>query len=283
MLAQRYRRIGRNPRAQPGDRLVLEGKPPADELVQDDAEGPDVGARVDVLRAAKLLGRHVHRRAHDGRRGREPCVPRPISAGLGRLGDAEVEHLHETRPVGLRREKEVRRLQVAMDEAEPVRLGDGFHPLEHVVDRLCDRQRLALLEEIAEVRPRQVLHHHVRETVFQRADVHHADHVGALEVDRRTGLAEKPAHRLRPDGEVAAQHLDGDLLTELDVAGGEDDPHSAGAEHALDLELAADDVPQLRETLELRRRVTGRFDGHVSRYQTARDLFERRELVPRAP
>ena len=44
------------------------------------------------------------------------------------------------------REEEVRRLEIAVDDAERVRLGDGLAGLEDVVDGVVDGERAALLE-----------------------------------------------------------------------------------------------------------------------------------------
>ena len=47
-----------------------EGRLPGEELVEHDAERPDVGAAVDVLGGAHLLGRHVERRPEGAWRSR---------------------------------------------------------------------------------------------------------------------------------------------------------------------------------------------------------------------
>ena len=69
------------------------GHRPREQLEEDDAERPDVGARVDVARRAHLLGRHVERRAEHRPRLREAAADAAAGA-RDRLGDAEVEHLH---------------------------------------------------------------------------------------------------------------------------------------------------------------------------------------------
>ena len=66
-----------------------------------------------------------------------------------RLRDPEVEHLHAGRAVGAAGEEQVRRLEVAVHDAGRVRLGDGLARLEHVVDRLLERQRPALAPALA--------------------------------------------------------------------------------------------------------------------------------------
>ena len=88
---------------------------PGDHLVQDDAEGIDVRPRVDPV-SLDLFGRHVLGAAHE-------------QAGLGKvfalglrdvLHEAEVEHFDEVRLVAVLDEEDVRRLEVAVDDAERV-------------------------------------------------------------------------------------------------------------------------------------------------------------------
>ena len=50
-------------------------------------------------------------------------------------------------------EKEVRGLEVAVDHAERVRLGQRLGGLEHVVDRELDGEAPLVLEELLEVLP----------------------------------------------------------------------------------------------------------------------------------
>ena len=95
---------------------ALKGSSPGDQVVEEDAAGVEVAARVDRL-AGGLLGRHVRGRARpaadDGERraGRALLTGPRVDALVGRslaledLGDAEVEHLDEVGPglVGCRR------------------------------------------------------------------------------------------------------------------------------------------------------------------------------------
>ena len=93
-------------------RRALEWRPPGEHLVEDRAQGVDVGGGGDVRgRAAGLLGGHVAGRPHD--------VARPRQAGLAlhQLGQAEVGDLRDA----LLGQHDVGRLEVAMDD--PVLVG----------------------------------------------------------------------------------------------------------------------------------------------------------------
>src|SRR4029077_18308710 len=85
-----------------GDAVVVvvarEGGTAGDHLVEDDTQGPDVGARVDLL-AADLLGRHVAGGADGGAVAGQARL-------VGQLGDAEIDDLHPA----VRRHDDVRRL-----------------------------------------------------------------------------------------------------------------------------------------------------------------------------
>ena len=131
-------------------------------LEQHRAERPDVRALVHRS-AARLLGRHVGGRAenhpdlrHRGRRERRRIRRIGTRAGrrVHRFREPEVEHLHRA----VRADFDVRRLQVAMDDALLVR---GFEGLR---DLLRDRQRVgkrdrAMRDAIGERRALDQLEH----------------------------------------------------------------------------------------------------------------------------
>ena len=104
-----------------GCRPTVEHHSPGQHLVEDAAERPDVGARVD-RQPARLLGTHVRGRAEDhagasSRRGDGGLSSGPGRISLERLCQAEIEHLDEA----IRATFDVGRLQVAMDDAFLVR------------------------------------------------------------------------------------------------------------------------------------------------------------------
>src|SRR6185437_300097 len=106
--------------------LALERRLAGEELVEHDPERVEIRARVD-LAAARLLGREVLRRADD-------------RARLGQLArararDPEVRDLDSTLAV----DEDVVRLDVAVDDAVPVREAQRREDLARVLDRDVDR------------------------------------------------------------------------------------------------------------------------------------------------
>ena len=105
------------------DRLqVTVRRGPGQGLVEHDAERPDVGAVIEVLLAARLLGRHVEGRSEHGAGAREAAALGDGElVGLD-LGDAEVQQLDDDVAVLALREEEVGRLDVPVHDARLVRL-----------------------------------------------------------------------------------------------------------------------------------------------------------------
>ena len=89
--SQRRRIAVENDRAEQDDRVGVERHAARQESIQDDAERPDVGARVDVPRRRELLGRHVRNGPDDHLSlGRAPLARRHV----GNLAShTEVENL----------------------------------------------------------------------------------------------------------------------------------------------------------------------------------------------
>ena len=70
------------------DALAGEGEAPGEHLVHDGGERELIGARVDLARAARLLGRHVLRRAE------QHALAGERDRGGAHLRDPEVAQLH---------------------------------------------------------------------------------------------------------------------------------------------------------------------------------------------
>ena len=115
---------------------------PCGHLVDDRAECEDVGPRVGVT-SFELLGRHVVQRPDDralfgDRVGRPRRGDRAARDRIRRphLRDAEVEQLDAGA-----RQHDVRRLQIAMDDALAMGMVERIGDLDRVAKCLLDRKR----------------------------------------------------------------------------------------------------------------------------------------------
>ncbi len=171
--------------------LARKGRPPGQQLVDQRAQGEDVGAGVHLL-AAGLLRGHVGQ--CPGQRAARRARPGPAGPGGGQVvegraarGQAEVEHL-DPAAAG---DHHVRRLDVAVHEAARVGLGQGLGHLRGQVEDALElkRRRLGQLRQRA---ARHVLHgdEALRAlAAVQLVDlVDHRD-VGVVEGRGRPGLA----------------------------------------------------------------------------------------------
>ncbi len=96
-----------------------------EQLVQEDTQGIDVGARVDGRRiAARLLGAHVRERPDE--LADASAARRRASIGIARVRDAEVEHLGLAEGI----DEDVVGLEIAMHDALLVGVLDGFCELD---------------------------------------------------------------------------------------------------------------------------------------------------------
>ena len=171
--------------------------------------------------AARLLGREVLRGADD----------RADLGHVGRVrgaGDAEVGHLEDA--VGA--DQHVVRLDVAVDDAAPVRVLEPGQRLLGVADRLALGQRRVGVDLVLQRLAVDVLH---RDVVLAAglAAVVDGDDVGVRQAGRRPGL---PAEAL--DEPLVArvplgQDLDGDPAVERLVGGEVDVGHPARSDPSL--------------------------------------------------
>ena len=214
---------------QAGAARAFEGAAAGDHLVDDRAEGEDVGAGVGVARL-ELLGRHVRHRAEQRPLFRQRLLLRGV-VGAERLRlvlrQAEVEHLRPRL-----REHDVARLEIAMDDAEAVRGVERAGDVDRHAERLAQRQRPAR-DRVGERLPFEVLHDQVVDAVLMADVVERAD-VRMVQPRDRARLAVEALAQLRARGEMRGQDLDGDVAVETRVAGAIDLAHAAGAERGDD-------------------------------------------------
>jgi hypothetical protein len=204
-----------------------ERRAPGDHLVEHHADRVDVGGGGRRL-AADLLGSQVLGSAGD----------HAVGATLAeRLGQAEVDQLDEVGAAALALDDHVLRRQVAVDDVA------GVGRLEGIEDLRGDAGGARPAEVVAgqhpgQARPAQPLHHQVRMTV-DGAHIIEGDHMGMGDPADRLGLAPHPRHR-GVAGDV--DQLDRDRALEAELHGVVDDAHAAGADEALQLVLAVEDL-----------------------------------------
>jgi hypothetical protein len=216
-----------------GGGRAREGSFPRGELVENDPKGEQIGARIDSL-AAHLLGRHVANGADDLSRRRDRRRHRHGLRCVGHrlvceLREAEVEDLHPP----LASDHDVRRLQIAMNDAALVRgregVGEGDRQIEDVPEREPARDdqliEAAALHELHRQKPDAA-------ALFRREEGHDVRMVEASDGPR---LALETRETVRGRSQVSRKDLDCDLAPQPGVASAVDLAHSPGAEGGDDL------------------------------------------------
>ena len=220
-----HRRLERSPH-----RLAAEGRRPGEELVDDDAQGEDVRPLVRRL-GLDLLRRHVAGRADEhARTGERSFDCRQLGhcvRGERRApGDAEVEYLDAV----VRRDHDVSRLEIAVDDALRVRGGDGGSDPGGVgkgaIEREPGRGNGAIERHAGDV-----LHD---EEVDAAVLLDGVDRDAVRVIERRRGarFAEQAAGRFRIGRR--RQHLDRDRPIQHRIAGAIDRPHPAFTQARVD-------------------------------------------------
>ncbi len=215
-LRERLRLLANDRHERLGARLPLEGALARGHLVEDRAERELVRAEVHRL-PARLLGRHVAGRAHDrsrfGRRGdRGRKDGGVLGRRLGQLGQAEVEDLD----VAVLRDHQVLGLQVPMDDAGAMRLGQSLGDLDGKIEEPARRQRLSRSEQLAERLSLDELHGDVQSAVGL-ADVVDGEDVGVVQRGGGARLLFEALSSPVVPGHRRGEHLDRDLAAELGV------------------------------------------------------------------
>ena len=176
---------------------LLERRVPAQELVGEGADGVDVGPGIEIGLAHRLFGRHVGRRAERHADGGELVG----AGGAHRLGHAEVgDHgvaSGEHHVVGL---------DVAMNDAMLVGVGEGVDHLAEDAHRLVDGNAAVAREPLA-----QGFAFHERHDVVEEslgfAGVEQRQDVGVLELGGDADFAHE-AVVSEGRGEFGPEHLD---------------------------------------------------------------------------
>ena len=213
-----------------------------EQLVEQDAQGVDVGPGVDIGAVAEpgRLRAHVHRRAHDHAEGLTQAttvagqlLPYRAADRSGRVdvvegaGDAEVDHLGRRAAVDLR-DQDIGGLEIPVYEALLVCVPDPGADPENERDPGLDRQPVPIAP-IGDVCALDPFHGHESTAVVGHAGVVDRGDVGVLEPGE--GLAfggEAPAAEIALE---AVDHLERDpALDRLALLGEVDGSHAAAAE-----------------------------------------------------
>mmetsp|Transcript_24318 Transcript_24318/g.69350 ORF Transcript_24318/g.69350 Transcript_24318/m.69350 type:complete len:206 (+) Transcript_24318:510-1127(+) len=123
---------------------VRHGRPPVDHLVQDDAQGPDVGGAPELQPVGALLD-GLRRHVAQGADGAVPADVRGVAGDL--LGDAEVDDLQAAPD-----QEEVPGLEVGVHDALRVYDLDGFQHLPPEALDVLQRQARLRAQERVQVR-----------------------------------------------------------------------------------------------------------------------------------
>jgi hypothetical protein len=171
---------------------------PGHHFVQHTTEREETRTRIERL-AANLFRRHVCHGPDSGSRIGDPGFRRQrrqtrgagYGIDLGALGEAEVEQLRTARC-----QEDVRRLDIAMDNARPVRAVQCVHHCDADVDELRHGQRASLQTLLQRLAVEQ-FHHNELPAFARLADVVDRADVGMLKRRHRTRLALKSIERVR--------------------------------------------------------------------------------------
>ena len=196
------------------------GRPPGQHLEEHAADGVHVGAGVHRGSAHRLLGAHVLRRS-DGQAG--PGQARLIPQGPG---DAEVRHQGMAFA-----QHDVGRLDVPMDDAPPVGVGQRLGHFPGEPHRFVHRQLSVALKAFAEGLALDVGHHVVEDPPGLARVVHRQDmRMGELGGD--LDFTQKPLGAQR-GGQLRAHDLHRHLAVVPQVLRQVDRGHPALAQHPL--------------------------------------------------
>ena len=176
--------------------LSTEGLVVGEELVEHQPDRKNVTPVIGRLPDDLLRG-HVVRRPHE-----HLALQRRV--GVDPAGDAEIEDLQDPRVAA---DHQVRGLDVTVDDAVPVRVGEADADLLHQGDPPRQGQRRATVDELAEGLAGDELHRDER-LILVGADVVDRNDVGVLEPGGQPGLAQEPLPQILA---VDAQDLEGDL------------------------------------------------------------------------
>ena len=205
----------------------IEGDVPGESLVEHAPEGVDVG-RSRTPAALDALGRGVVDRAH------QHAGPCHRGSAAGPAGDAEVGQVDVLVILVLAtRDEDVRRLDVAVDEAATVGGGESRCHRPQQLHGAFGRQAAARGDQLAQVGSIDPTHDQVQRTL-EVAGLVDRNHIGVLDRggDLRLALEAFPERFVL--GELGRNRLDGDRPLQRDLRRSVYDSHPAPPGHRLE-------------------------------------------------
>jgi hypothetical protein len=213
-----------------------EGVAPCDGPEEHESDGVEVGSGRQVGVAAGLLGGHEEGRSDDASGRGEVFALALVVVG----GDAEVDDFGVRVSVGVARQEDVAGLDVAVNDAARVGVGEaGEELLEDLAD-LGEGELLAA-EHVGERDAFDELHGEVELPVFGGAEVEDHGDVGVAKRGDRAAFTDEALTDPLVAGEVGAEHLERDGPVERLLDGLEDGSCAAGADDRCDAESPCDE------------------------------------------
>ncbi len=231
-LPDRPRALVRDPVHHHVRGVAGKGLLPGQQLVHDEADREDVAAMIGGP-SHRLLGRHVVRRTQH-RAGPRQAARRGISDDAR---ETEVEDLENA----VRRQHQVRRLDVAVDDPHLVRVAEAGAQLEDQFEAANQAQRRSAADDLAERLAIDVLHRDERLSLVL-ADIVDGDDVGMGQTRRGAGFPGEPLLDLVVEDR---QDLERNGPIEDRIAGQIQQPHAALAQAIKDF-VPADSLRQRR-------------------------------------
>ena len=244
---------------------ALERRPSGQHLVSDHAERPEIGSRVRRF-AFRLLGRHVRGRADSAAGVRVNCVEvSPISIFAMPKSS--------TFTWSARGEHQIRRLEVAMDDAGGVRGGQCIGDLGQDTRGVSDRQRTA--RQSSRERLSVVVRHGDERLAAGLAHLVDSRDVRVIERARGPRLAQEAGGGFGIAAGGGRQELQRDLASQVEIFGEIDRPHPACSDVAQDsvvrdgcadhlVAIVCDRRPRLAESASTTVRPYGRLATNAS-------------------
>ncbi len=145
-----------------------------------------------------------------------------------------------------RLEDDVLGLEIAVDDALAVRLGERRQRLPEHVDDAPEGERAVLVRDAREVAPAQELHDEVELAVGRLAEVDDADRVRVVQPARRARLGDEARGGVLLADQVRVDDLHRDGAPEVRLLGAVDAAHSADADELEDQVAARQRAPDER-------------------------------------